>query len=244
MNKQEAKFILRAYRPDGSDADSPDFEEALALVRQDPEFAEWFACELKVDATIRQKLNSVPAPSDLKTQILVGHRIVRPVRWWTPRQALSLAASVLVLAAASAFFAGRQGKPDFDGFRNYAANYMTTRFDEFDFGDPDVRQIRQWLRKNEGHWDFEVPAAMKNLPAYGCKILEWSGRKVSLVCFQSAGKAVHLFVLDRADLPNAPPSGDVQFSRIGIWETANWSRDNKAYVLTGPGDRSALKRML
>ena len=42
MNSREAKEILLLYRPRTADANDPEFSEALALAKKDPELATWF----------------------------------------------------------------------------------------------------------------------------------------------------------------------------------------------------------
>ena len=43
MTTQEAKFILSAYRPNGSDASGPAFAEALQAAVGDPALGAWFS---------------------------------------------------------------------------------------------------------------------------------------------------------------------------------------------------------
>ena len=50
MDKEQAKFILQSFRPDGADAQDPDFAEALALAAQDRELGDWLASERAQDA--------------------------------------------------------------------------------------------------------------------------------------------------------------------------------------------------
>ena len=65
MNTQEAKFILQAYRPGGEDAGDPQFAEALAQAKLDPELAKWFAEQLAFDAAASRALKEVKAPAAL-----------------------------------------------------------------------------------------------------------------------------------------------------------------------------------
>ena len=53
MNREEAQFILHAYRASGEDAHDPQFTDALALVRTDPGLAHWFARTQALDAAIQ-----------------------------------------------------------------------------------------------------------------------------------------------------------------------------------------------
>jgi hypothetical protein len=72
MDKEQARFILRCFRPDGADAMNPDFEGALRMAAEDRELGEWLARERAHDATFGEALASVPLPCDLRGAILAG----------------------------------------------------------------------------------------------------------------------------------------------------------------------------
>ena len=77
MDKEEARFILRCFRPDGADAGNPDFTEALAWAAKDRELGEWLAHERSQDADFATALNAVTIPGDLREEILAGLAIER-----------------------------------------------------------------------------------------------------------------------------------------------------------------------
>src|SRR5262245_27906831 len=98
MNREEAKYLLRAYRTSGKDASSPEFQETLEVARQDPALADWFLHEQGLDSEIGRGLRAFSAPPELKSQLLALQRIIQPAPWWRRRTALSLiAASVALL---------------------------------------------------------------------------------------------------------------------------------------------------
>jgi hypothetical protein len=72
MDKEEARFILRCFRPDGADADNPDFAEALAWAAKDRELGEWLARERASDAGFAKALSAVSIPASLREEILAG----------------------------------------------------------------------------------------------------------------------------------------------------------------------------
>ncbi len=72
MDKEEARFILRCFRPDGADAENPDFAEALAWAAKDRELGEWLAHERASDAGFATALNAVSIPASLREEILTG----------------------------------------------------------------------------------------------------------------------------------------------------------------------------
>ena len=61
MNREAAKIVLAACRPNGADANDPLVAEALALVQRDAELRAWFAAEQAADKAIAAKLKAVTA---------------------------------------------------------------------------------------------------------------------------------------------------------------------------------------
>lgn len=70
MDKEHARFILRSYRPDGADAQDPDFRAALSLATQDRELGEWLADERVEDAAFANALKGTPVPETLRATLL------------------------------------------------------------------------------------------------------------------------------------------------------------------------------
>ncbi len=98
MNTSEAKERLLLYRGSIDDAD-PQFEEALAHARRDPELAEWVREQRKSYDTIRSKLREIEPPSDLAEKI-IRNRPIPFRRGWT--QILKLAAAIIISASITA----------------------------------------------------------------------------------------------------------------------------------------------
>lgn len=70
MDKEQARFVLRSFRPDGADAGDPDFAEALKLALENRELGEWLAHERAFDAAFASALGSVDLPGHLREDIL------------------------------------------------------------------------------------------------------------------------------------------------------------------------------
>ena len=72
MNRDEAKLVLVACRPNGADANDPRMAEPLARVQRDAELRAWFRAEQAADKLIAAKLKTAPLPEGLLEQIRVG----------------------------------------------------------------------------------------------------------------------------------------------------------------------------
>src|SRR6476646_10606351 len=104
MNRDEAKFILRAYHLGGQDADDPQFREALGMARSDPVLAEWFAREQALDTRLSEKVRAFPVPPDLRGQLLAARKVIPLQVWWRRPAWMVAAAACAVLVAAFAVF--------------------------------------------------------------------------------------------------------------------------------------------
>jgi len=70
MDKEQAKFILRSFRPDGADACDADFAEALQLAMENRDLGEWLAQERAFDGEFARVLESVDLPGNLREDIM------------------------------------------------------------------------------------------------------------------------------------------------------------------------------
>lgn len=247
MNDQEAKLILQGYRPGGDDARDPQFAEALAQAETDAALAEWFTREKEMDAAIATKIRQTVIPADLKATILTGHRVTSPAPWrWHRRHLLALAASLAVLAALLfGWFRIATDEHGLKHFRNEMARVMSSGDYELAVTSSSFQELQQFLNAHQGHADLNLPGGLAGCNSYGCEVMNWNGSKVSLVCFKTeSNEIVHLFVINRAALPDAPGEGATQFARAGEWSTASWSRGNKTYVLMSQHDRKTLQHFL
>ena len=70
MDKEQAKFILRSFRPGEADLNAEDFAEALALAASNRELGEWLAEERAMDEAFTKALGSIELPGTLREDIL------------------------------------------------------------------------------------------------------------------------------------------------------------------------------
>lgn len=243
MDKEEAKFILSACRPGDQDAEDSQFQEALELARTDEELGAWLEREKALDTAISAQLLKSPVPEDLRDSLLAGHRLVRvPFRKRRAGILAAAAAVVLLLASGAAWLRIQQG---FTGYRSAMVQTLE-QLDSLDMRSDEVREIRAWLTERHGHADFQIPESISKLSGLGCRILEWRGHKVTLICFKDSESklhdVVHLLVLDRDALPNPPEAPTPRYAQVGNLATAGWSDRNHTYVLAGHGKSDNLKK--
>jgi hypothetical protein len=245
MNREEAQFILHAYRPNGEDARDPQFEPALTLVRTDPELARWFALEQALDAAIAARIHSVSPPPHLTSQLLLARKVIRPRPWWRKPAWVAAAASIaLAISVASMWLLRRSGEKDFASFRGTMIEASLDMTKHIDVMGLDAEELKQWLIEHRGQPDFVLPLGLANKGIMGCKVLEWHGHQVTLFCLKFGGKHVDVFVANESDLPGVSVGASPRFGSERGLTTATWRREGKIYFLAGNIPESDLKQLL
>ena len=231
MNTTEAKFILRARRPDGRDDADPRFSEALEQARRDLALAGWMAREQAFDTTVAEKLRVVQPPAGLREAILAGARMSRPVSFWRRPQVLALAACVAIIMGLA--LAWPTLRPAADTER-LALGVMT------EMSSPAHHPIvvggrgalRVALADPNTRLAAGLPFDFTQLKADGCRSLHIGGREVLEVCFERGGE-FHLYIAKRGDFRG---DGEPIFRERGTLASVAWTDARHAYVLvTGEG---------
>jgi hypothetical protein len=243
MNNEQARFILRAYRPGGRDAGDPRFGEALHQAQADPALGAWLAREQAFDSAVAAKLRVVAPPPELREAILAGSRVsFAPARpgWRLPAW-LAMAASIAVVISGVATYRLVVGGRGATGLDRLAA---------FALVDPErahtgphadrLGTFGAWLENPATRVSSGPPADLAQLKTQGCRSVTIAGREVFEICFRRDGGWYHLY-LARGQHPGA--WGPV-FREEGGRAVAAWADDRLSYVLMTGGGVDALRRIL
>jgi hypothetical protein len=245
MDEQEARMILRAYRPGDQDQNDPQFAEALEEARKNPDLARWFAEEREFDRAMAAHIEAVPAPFGLKTRILAQARTratSTQSRW---AAGLAVVAALLFLIAQIVSLWRTPEAPS-AVLPNYAREMVSfvRLMPPLEMESKDLGAIRSWLTKREMP-PVSVPAGLAELDPVGCRVLSFRGREVTLICFRRDTKRLaHLFAVDRGALPKLKPGEAPIFSKQGGWTTVTWAEKDRAYMIAVQGDRQAAEHFL
>jgi anti-sigma factor RsiW len=185
------------------------------------------------DAAIRAKLRESPVPVGLKTRILATATPVRrvPLSAW-----LAAAAALLFVAVAGWFWLRPTG---FGAYRAEMAKFVSVAY-KLDVQSGDLDDLRQAAARAGSPFPAALLPALAKLPLEGGCLLEWRGRKVTLVCMETQDHDVWLFITEAmADAPAQPV-----FARSGRITTASWTDDGLTYVLATEGDEAELRSYL
>jgi len=250
VNSQEAKQILLLYRS-AVDRDDPDFAEAMALAKVDPELDTWFQQHCVFQNAASSAFKEIPIPEGLKEQILSERKAHLTLTF--RRRALVAGCAVFVIAFCSLFTFRTlfPPEPPLDySFANFHTNMigLIIRYPPtMDLLTNDLQALRQNLAEH-GQSNLVFTAALEKTAGTGCKALDWQDRTVAMVCLNSGKNGdpkkpdLFLFVVDKSAVKGPPlgPTPVVTQVRRGI-VSGSWTSGDKTYILAGLGDEDFLK---
>lgn len=237
--------LLSIHRGIDSEADDPRFAEARQKAESDPTLGQWWAREKEVDRMIGSKLASVKLPADLKARLTSRPTVSAPLRPAWTRVALLAAASLIALAVLFGSWRGPfQPAASLADYRDEMVGFIKVD-PNLEMKSPDLAQVSDWLQKNRAPSRLNLPKNLQGLEPIGCRTLRFRGHDVALICFKrKEGSLLHLFVIDRAALPEVAKQRGPQISPEGNWMTAGWGEGDQFYLITVQGDRQAIESYL
>lgn len=249
MNSIQAKEILALYRPGTDDPASDEFAPAMGLVRSDPELKLWFEQHCAAHEAVRVHFHSIPVPEGLKEQILSERKVRTTMAFRRTVSLYACAAAALVLVSGLALYYTQ--KPPQDAYASFQARMAGTllraTYPDMDLETNDLGQIRKYLSTQKAFGDYVMPAGLTKATSTGCKVLQWHGKNVAMVCFNSGRTAspnpdLYLFVVARSSVSDPPPNSEIRTGQRRGLSMASWSSGDKTYLLAGQGDAEFLKK--
>jgi hypothetical protein len=243
MNTEEAKFILSAFRPNGSDSDDATFADALRMAGDDPVLGAWFAQSRAHDAAVAGKVRQIVPPEGLREAILAGARVsdMRKPRGFAWGWAAGIAAAVLAIGVFSMRAPVRQG-PAAAAFAGFAINDMV-HGRHGGSGEPSGTLIAQLQVKGA-----KMPSAeaidFEKLKDTGCRTLNFAGHDVMEVCFAREGVEFHFYVTRRDGSLGVPGGQGPSYLVQAAGAAAVWSDSRFDYALATTAGVEAVRRLL
>ena len=239
MNSQDAKEILRLYRPGSPEAADPQLAQALQQAQSDPELAQWLERSCAFHTVMTEKFRQIPVPSGLKESILAGRNLVRPLWWQRPAWFTAAAAALLLLGFWAAWLRP-EAQDKFTGFRLRMVRNALHRY-HMDIVTNNQQAIRQFMARSGAPSDYLLTPPLEKLKPTGGGLIHWRGNPVSMVCFDRGDKQmVFLFVVNRSSLRDAPATSEEK-TRVSKLLTSSWSEGDKTYLLAGPEDSAVFR---
>jgi uncharacterized membrane protein YbaN (DUF454 family) len=251
VNRDEARTILLLYRPGAADAGDPEIAAALALAKQDPELTQWLVEHCARQEALRAGFRKITAPAGLKEQIISEQAAQKKIISWRQNAIFAAAAVVVTLMVlAPLWFPHRAEDDAYAHLRDQMASIALRPYG-MDLVTDNPAQIRAYLAQKNAPSDYVLPTPLGKTAVSGCAIETWRGAKVSMVCFRT-GKPLPpgeqsdlwLFVIDRASVKNAPPTGERRFVQVNRLMTVAWTEGDKLYLLGTKSDEQTLWQYL
>lgn len=249
MNTEEAKFLLQGYRPDGRDAQDPQFAEALEQLNRDPALQEWFRNQQAFDGAIADKLRSVPLPERLKSSILTGRKTMRPKARWRRHPAMTtLAACLMVMLGLAAWRLSSPAPQEFSAFRADMVRFVNDleqHRESLILETNDLEAIRSWVEEHSPIGNVDLPSHLTASSGLGCRVMNWHRHSVALICFRlEDDKPAHLLVIDRTGIRSGPAACDCTIASLDGMNTAAWATDTATYLLVSTAPKEVLQHLL
>jgi hypothetical protein len=247
MNNEQARFLLRAYRPGGRDAAAAGFSEALQQARADPVLGAWFASQQSFDAAVAARLQAVAPPPGLREAILTGARVSKAVPrvWGRPAGWMAMAASLAVIVSVVAIHWRQRTSSDLTGLAQMAS---------FALADPETAHagphadhlgaLGAWLQNPANRISTGAPVDLAQLKAQGCRAVNIAGHEVFEICFNRNGGWYHLYLARRGDFEVEERAGGPAFREQDQRSTVAWTDRELACVLMARGGADVLRRIL
>lgn len=243
MDKETARRILSAYRPNGADADDETFADALRLARNDPETARWFEDETTFDQQIASALETITVPPQdhrtLDSMLTLETGEDRPRSWW--RRGLAMAA---ILTFGLALYGILVIQPDSAGVSPDPGQTLTSFADRalpLDFRSTNHAEVRGWLARAGVPIPADIEVRFADTPTLGCKVFDLSeGGSITVLCFESNGQIAHLLTLrGRADSLAEDIPDD--WTTVDGWNLRRIPSDGLPMILATQSDPSKIE---
>jgi hypothetical protein len=104
----------------------------------------------------------------------------------------------------------------------------------------DFTEMKRFLAQRSKPADFSLPGGLAKLPLKGGAAMNWQGKAVSMVCFDSAAKTtLYMFVLGEP-----LSTADVQPQPVKGLNTVTWSAGGKTFLLVGRVPEASLAELV
>ncbi len=245
MTKHEAKLILSSYTLGNEPIEDASWQEAVSMTESDPELAAWWKSQKEEDRHIRDRLAESAVPSDLHSALretLAGQErkrggFARLRNWVAMAAAVALAGYVYL-----AFVVDRSD--DYTGPLVERAYVYSKDGPRLSYFNRDTQSLRNWLMENDFDLPDNLPPRLLALEGIGCRPLDWSERRVAIMCF-NAEEVYHLYIGYEQDFPNFKASEDIEYEERGSgWTISKWKQGEYVFVLNAKASIEALASKL
>ncbi len=236
MKKNEAKFILSALRGDGKEDLDVAAKAALTMAQHDGELKCQFDEQVKFDELMRSRLGDTTVPANLRENILAATSLNSRRTGLTRRQTVGAIAACLI----SGGLLGRRFLSVPNRTNKLVARFRDDMIAEvehlgkIDHMSSDPESVSRFLKTADPNLaETEVPATLEGGKLFGCKVLEWNGEGVSLICFvkqEGTRPGLHLLTIKAEALPGFEEGSVVNYQETA-WTARVWRAGDNVHLL-------------
>lgn len=251
VDEHDAIALLLAARDEPAVKDQADYREAEALAASDPALRDRWRDEeayyaahgdlldaVRLDESTREAMRArvEAALADQTPAVPTG----RLLAWPFGHPALAIAAAVVMLAAGVLLLRGTapfgpsvaSASPmNIDAFAEQAAAVVADGL-QLDYQAGDPAELVRWLASERGIRIDGIHPELMALNSMGCKVLEWNGARVAMICFLTSDqKLAHLFVTSRDNLDLSGATEQLGNSQWRDREVFSWINQGQAFVI-------------
>lgn len=243
MTNDEARFILRAFRADGSDAADPVFADALARADRDPALRAWFEHERAIDRAVSAQLEKAATASRSPAEILarVRQRRQRQRTWQTAAWLAAAAFAVLLAVSATLRFTG--ARPDVRQLITFALiDAGPPRGDHR--GTPDAIGSAPAFPGSSGlRVGVQALPDLAALKTMDCRTLVVAGHEVIEFCF-GPNHQFHVYIAPRGSFDTDGIGPTPLISEQDRLAAATWTDDRHVYTVVTDQGADVLRALL
>ncbi|MDF1811874.1 MAG: hypothetical protein P1V20_06655 [Verrucomicrobiales bacterium] len=246
MNIDEAKFILSAIRNEEENLSDPQVFEALKMVKNNESLKQWWTEVREFDTAVSSQLKKVPVPPGLKNAILTGVKVStkpKPNRWFMIASVAAAACLMIGIVAWQIMNPFSQNSDSIATFRNDMIQQLK-ELKTLDHKSDDPNSVSLFF-KSQG-LEITIPGEVDDGKLAGCKIMEWKGHRVSLLCYRRDGESkadIHMFTVDASAIQHWN-DGEVKRTPEGDWKSTTWNSGDKIHLVVMKGNSKKNPRNL
>lgn len=246
MDKDRAKQLLAAIHSCQESGCEEECAAACEMLENDPELQRWFEDEMggwsEFDEAIAEKFECCEA-SEMQKQLCKSRACAKrrgPLAHVAPLLAAAamFVVGFVLLGGGGGALAPVEVASTGDGLgdiRADLAGFVGDRKMVLHHEASEVESLKSWLGNHSAPVG-QLRSCVASKRGIGCSVLEWSGHRVSMICFDDSkcGGVVHLFIVSRSAFGEAEVERLVaQKSRHRGLDTGGWADADSVYLLVG-----------
>ncbi len=249
MNKDKLETLLNCLPPFADTAGDPEWETVRRELESDEALKARFERERALDRAIASKLKTAPAPADLRAAILAGRETPARQPFSTTPAGLAIAAMLALLLiswGALTFFDRSSGQPAAAQASAGFLGDLTSFFDrtpDYDYFSRNLTDLRRQVEARGGPDTSDIPSRMSEARGYRCRLFDWEGRRVALICMERLEGNFHLFIVEGDDFVPLDRGNEPRFTQMDNWNFAAWGSSGRTFILGTRGSRGDLENL-